>query len=149
MVFWLPAVRHPLSISHDLHHQAILARWSWFRLRLVDFHGLEALPESFTPDEGEISVNDRLEEDHPRYDMVPCEFNYNWRCQTLTFQEGMYTVTVTVNRDDYTSYYWFAVEQASQDSGVKLFISSCEQYLELEEATPHTESWIAACADLA
>lgn len=141
-------MKHTLSVSHDLQHPSILARWSWFRARLVELYGLEALPVSFTRDEGEISENFRLDEDDLRYDMVPCEFNYSWRCQTLIFQQGGHTVTVTINVDDLYSYYWFSDEPALLDAGVKLFVSFKEQYLELEDTCPDREAWIAACADL-
>lgn len=136
-------MRHPLNISHEQDHGAVLARWRWFRDNLVALHDLDWLPAAFTPEDGELSKNTRVDEDDPRYDQIPCEFNYNWRCQTLTFAQDGHTVTVTVNRDDHVTYHWFAHETAARDSQVKLFVGTWEQYLELGDGADAGEAWLA------
>ncbi len=135
-----------LSISHEQSYPSILGRWQWFRQTLMELYNLKTLPETFTEDDGEFSINEGIPKDGIRYDMVPPEINYNWHCQELTFNEGQHQVKVTINRDDLYSYYRFNYQGDTKESKVRFFISFREQSLTLDDESPHKEIWERACA---
>lgn len=135
-------MKYQLSIPYSIDREFLLYRWQWFRKRLMDFYGLASLPETFTADDGEISKNERIEEDESGYDMAAPEYNYNWRHQTLVFSEGLFIVTVVINEDDLYDYYFFKFAiNDDPKSEVKFFSSAKERYLEFDPDFSKNDKW--------
>lgn len=91
--------RHELSIAEDRKHDIILSRWRWFRTWVMTLHGMSDLAETFGEDEGDISHNEAVSEDDPRYDFVAPEYNYHWHTQHIAYTSGPHRVAVCINND--------------------------------------------------
>jgi hypothetical protein len=125
--------------NNDRDH--IIGQWQWFRSHLMKVYNMQQLPKTFTETEGKTSENKRVYEDDIEYDMVPAEFNYDWRQQTIMFKDGLQKVTITINDDEYSKYYKFWYEDEHDESRIVLSISDKKAYFNIAAQSPYILIW--------
>jgi hypothetical protein len=145
----LETMDHRITLPRGPGYDARMTHWQWFRRQLMALHNMGDLPETFSPDEGEIRALERVDEDDPRYDFVAPEYNYDSRDQTLTFDRPPWRVTIKFYESTIGNYYALALEQPGRpESRVRLF-GGHQVYLELDDFSPDFAFWKQAAAELA
>jgi hypothetical protein len=142
---------HRIALPHSPdEYDARMTRWQWFRRQLRALHDMGDLPETFSPDEGEVSVIERVDEDDPRYDLYAPEYNYDSRDQTLTFGRAPWWLTIQFYECTLGDHYSLTLEQPGRpESKVRLFGARHAVYLELDDSSPDFAFWKNAAAELA
>ena len=127
----------PLPVEHEV----VLERWRWFKARIEWIRGFQSLPDSFTPDEGEIRTYDRVLDDDPQFDYVAAEYNYAARTQTLRFLHELWFVEVVVSSTEIGDYFRFELNTPEAKEKVRFISTSSGSRLEMDDESAYFAAW--------
>ena len=99
--------------NKDLQNFSTMLRyWQWFRERCLRFHGVEGLPETFGEQDGRIQQNQWV--DPEDYWVTAPEYNYDWRTQSLVWENKGHRVSFTRNDEIGMHFIRFELQRPSE-----------------------------------